>query len=67
MKRLWKKVLCILLSVLVLTSITAGLDLSAYAVTSSDFSYDVLDDGTAEITGYTGSDTVLEIPSELEP
>ncbi|SDA20152.1 Leucine rich repeat-containing protein [Ruminococcus sp. YE71] len=30
-----------------------------------DYEYKVLDDGTAEITKYTGSDKVVEIPSEI--
>lgn len=34
--------------------------------TSGDFEYKVLDDGTAEITGYNGSATELEIPSTLD-
>ena len=39
--------------------------LSANAETSGDYEYDVLDDGTVVITKYTGSDTELEIPSEI--
>lgn len=34
--------------------------------TSGVFEYRVLDDGTAEITGYNGSATELEIPSTLD-
>jgi hypothetical protein len=30
------------------------------------FTYNVLEDGTAEITGYTGEETNLEIPSKLD-
>ncbi len=32
---------------------------------SGKYEYDILDDGTAEITGYTGSDTNLVIPSKI--
>ena len=38
---------------------------SAGALTSGDFEYDVLEDGTVEITGYTGEATELNIPSEI--
>ncbi len=33
---------------------------------TEDFSYQVLEDGTAEITGYTGSAEELTIPSEID-
>ena len=61
-----KKVISLLLSIVMLLSITAGLDLSAYAYTSGDFEYDLLNDGTAEITEYTGYATDLTIPSTLD-
>lgn len=41
-------------------------DIEQSANTSDDFVYIVLSDGTAEITGYTGSETMLVIPSELD-
>ena len=43
-----------------ITSITAS------AETSGDYEYTILDDGTAEITKYKGTDEVLEIPSEID-
>ena len=61
-----KKVISMLLSVVMLFSITAGLDLSAYADTSGDWEYEVLDDGTVAITGYNGTETNLTIPSVLD-
>ena len=33
---------------------------------SSDYTYTVNDDGTLTITGYTGSDTEIEIPAEID-
>ena len=39
--------------------------LCATAETSGDFTYDLRDDGTVEITGYTGVKTNLSIPSTL--
>lgn len=32
----------------------------------ADYNYTTLEDGTVEITGYTGSDTVIRIPAEIE-
>ena len=34
--------------------------------TSGDYKYEVNDDGTVTITGYTGSPTELTIPSEID-
>ncbi len=39
---------------------------AASAETSGDYEYTVLEDGTVEITGYTGSETEIEIPSEID-
>ncbi len=61
-----KKVFSLFLSVLMLTSVVAAVDLSAYAETSGDFYYSVLEDGTASITQYTGSATELAIPSSID-
>lgn len=58
-----KQLLSLILSVVMLFSITVGIDLSSYADTSGDFEYEILDDGTAEIIGYTGNDKELTIPS----
>ena len=35
-------------------------------IISGDFEYELLDNGTAEITKYTGSATKLAIPSEID-
>lgn len=61
-----KRLISVLLSVVMLFSITAGVDLSAYADTSGDYKYTVLEDGTAEITGYLGSGGNITIPSEID-
>lgn len=76
MKRKLKRLLCLMLSVLILTSITAGLELSANAQTSGDFEYEVTSSSSGEdgnnirfevsITGYSGSASNLTIPSELD-
>ncbi len=61
-----KKVLSLFMSLIMLISITAGLDLTVSAETSGDFKYNVLDNGTAEIIDYTGSAVDLIIPSTLD-
>ncbi len=61
-----KKTMSLFLSLVMLLSITAGFDLSAYAATSGDFEYTVLDDGTAEITKYIGLAVDLTIPSNID-
>ncbi|MBR3149297.1 MAG: leucine-rich repeat protein [Eubacterium sp.] len=59
-----KKALSIILSICMLLSITAGLNLTAFADVEGDFEYSV-SDNKATITKYTGSATELEIPSTL--
>jgi hypothetical protein len=64
-----KKVISLLLSVLmIITSIPlmAVNSFATDAIASGDYEYVVLDDGTAKITKYTGSATVLTIPSEID-
>lgn len=58
-------------SVFAAVPVTAGaaeisVESSGESIVSGDYEYIVLDDGTAEITGYTGTDTELVIPSELD-
>ncbi|MCD7796098.1 MAG: leucine-rich repeat domain-containing protein [Clostridiales bacterium] len=63
-----KKFVSLLMSIVMLLSITAGLDLTAFVdtYTSGDYEYTVLDDSTAEITDYTGSAAELTIPSAID-
>ncbi len=61
-----KKVISLFLSIVMLFCITAGIDLSIYAATSGDFEYEILEDGTAEITNYTGSSSDLTIPTDID-
>ena len=60
-----KKVLSLLLAATMLFSITAGIELSAYAATSVDYEYEILDDGTVEITEYSGFAKNLAIPGTI--
>lgn len=59
-----KKALSIILSVIMLFSITASINFSAYADISEDFLYR-LSGGNATITRYTGSAENLTIPSTI--
>ena len=70
-----KKILCLILSLAMLASISVGVGLTAsaesdvetgYSDYSGDFGYAVLEDGTVAIFDYTGSASELVIPSELD-
>lgn len=61
-----KRVISFMLSLVMLVSISAGISFTVSADSSDDFEYTVLDDGTAEITNYTGSATEVTIPSEID-
>ncbi len=56
----------ILCSLMLLCSMFTGLSFSADAATSGDYEYSLCEDNTAEITKYTGNDTVVSIPSKLD-
>ena len=69
-----KKIVSLFLAVFMVFSVFFALPFTVSAVdkdvletseTSGDYKYRVLD-GTAEITGYTGSATTLNIPSVLD-
>ena len=60
------RVISLLLAVMMILSSLPLAGMSALAATSGDFKYEILEDGTAEITGYTGSAETLEIPSALD-
>ena len=75
MKSKFKKVISTCLAAVMLLSTAVIAPLTATAAqtqavitgeTSGDFEYELLDDGTAEITGYTGSAAEVTIPSELD-
>ena len=60
-----KKIVSLILSLVMLLSITSGLNLTAYAETYGDFEYSHIEDNFLSITGYKGSETNLEIPSVI--
>jgi hypothetical protein len=43
----------------------SGIAVSANAATYGDYEYELLDDGTVEISKYIGSDTTAKIPSKI--
>ena len=49
----------------VISDLFGGNQLVANAETSGDFEYEILDDGTVEITGYNGDKTNVTIPSTI--
>lgn len=61
-----KKLSRFLLLVVTLMAFFMIMTVSSSANTSGDFKYDILDDGTVRIVGYTGSITELEIPSIID-
>lgn len=70
MKSTPKKILSLFMSLLMLLSVTSGLTFTSFADnttrTYGDFEYTVLDDSTVSIKMYTGSDTDVVIPSEID-
>ncbi len=61
-----RKLLAIILSLVMIFTALPLTAVTSFAVTSGDFEYEILDDGTAVITGYTGTATELTIPSEID-
>ena len=61
-----KKMLSALLITALLLSVIAILPFSAAAKTVGDYEYDLLDDNTAEIINYSGTDADITIPSVLD-
>ena len=60
-----KKIVSLILSLVMLMSVTSGLNLTAYAETYGDFEYSYIENDFLSITGYKGSETNLEIPSVI--
>ncbi|MDD6146084.1 MAG: leucine-rich repeat domain-containing protein [Oscillospiraceae bacterium] len=60
--RIYKNVLLLF----VVTVLCALFAVSVSAETYGDFFYAVLDDGTIEITGYTGNSDYVDIPSQID-
>ena len=61
-----KKLLIALLILLPALFVLAPAEAAGETFTSGDFEYILLEDGTAQITDYTGAAEALEIPAELD-
>ena len=61
-RSLWAVLFVMLLMALSVNGAVAEDD----ALRSGDYQYRVLEDGTAEITSYSGGDSVLKIPNTLD-
>ncbi|MCH5202500.1 MAG: leucine-rich repeat protein [Oscillospiraceae bacterium] len=61
-----KKLTSIILSVIMIFSIFTIVPITAKSITSSDYDYNILDDGTAIIMHYNGNDTEVTIPSTID-
>ena len=61
-----KRLLSLLLVLVMILSAMPLSGISAFAATSGDFEYEILEDGTAEIIWYSGTETDLVIPSEID-
>ncbi len=66
MKSCSRRTTAVILSVIMILSCFAGLSFSSGAITSGDYTYYVLDDGTLSVTKYEGSDTEVSVPSEID-
>ena len=60
-----KRVLSIVLALTMIFSLAAVTGMTASAETYGDFEYEVLNNGTVEITGYNGNSKSLDIPSTI--
>ena len=62
-----KRILSLFTSLVMVISLSGILPaMTAGAAKSGDYEYEILDDGTVEITDYTGSATSLTIPSTID-
>ena len=65
-----KRILSAVLSVMLMITVSAGLDFSALAVEKSggseEFEYLIIDDQTAAIVGYTGSSSRVVVPAVID-
>ena len=65
--RKMKKTLSLLLSLITLLSVSVGAGVLARAQDSAGtFTYDVLDDGTVMLTGYTGTASDVTVPAAID-
>ncbi len=61
-----KRLISLIIVSIIIASTFFVVPISAGAIISGDFEYELLSDTTIEITGYTGLDADLSIPSDLD-
>ena len=61
-----RKIISLLLSILMIITSVPLMALNSFAASSGDYEYELLKDGTAQIKHYEGSETEIEIPSEID-
>ncbi len=61
-----RKIISLLLSILMIITSVPLMALNSFAASSGDYEYYILKDGTAQINHYEGSETEIEIPSEID-
>ena len=61
-----RKIISLLLSILMIITSVPLMALNSFAASSGDYEYELLKDGTAQIKHYKGSETEIEIPSEID-
>ena len=61
-----RKIISLLLSILMIITSVPLMALNSFAASSGDYEYELLKDGTAQIKHYNGSETEIEIPSEID-
>ena len=66
MHTLKHRTLALIMSLIMILSCFAGMSFSVGAITSSDYVYDELDDGTISITKYYGDGSDVNIPSKID-
>lgn len=61
-----KRILSLILALAMMFSLAATVSVTASAESSGDYEYELLDDGTIEITSYNGNTKTLDIPGEID-
>ena len=61
-----KRILSMLLAITIVFTMLPLNAISSFAVACGDFYYELLEDNTVEITGYSGSESEVEIPATLD-
>ena len=64
MRKIWMMLICVFSVCSAICFLTGNEE--AWAETSGDYTYQELEDGTVEITGYSGNETSITIPEKID-